>query len=136
MISKKDYYHRLSKFLAYSGISSRRQSESLITSGQISINGIVVTSVSQKVSSKDVVRYNGKKVLYKSKPRMWIYHKPVGELCSDFDPSGKKTVFDSFPKKIGKVNLVGRLDLNSEGLLLLTNKGYIKRYLELPPNIF
>lgn len=134
MFSKKDYYHRLSKFLAYSGISSRRQSESLITSGQISVNGIVVTSVSQKVSSKDVVRYNGKKILYKSKPRMWIYHKPVGELCSDFDPSGKKTVFDSFPKKIGKVNLVGRLDLNSEGLLLLTNKGYIKRYLELPKN--
>ena len=134
MFSKKDYYHRLSKFLAYSGISSRRQSESLITSGQISVNGIVVTSVSQKVSPKDVVRYNGKKILYKSKPRMWIYHKPVGELCSDFDPSGKKTVFDSLPKNLERVCLVGRLDLNSEGLLLLTNKGYIKRYLELPKN--
>ena len=134
MFNKKDYYHRLSKFLAYSGIASRRQSESLILSGKISVNGVVVTSVSQKVSSIDIVHYNGKKVLYKSKPRMWIYHKPVGELCSDFDPSGKRTVFDSFPKKMGKVNLVGRLDLNSEGLLLLTNKGYIKRYLELPKN--
>ncbi len=134
MSSKKDYYQRLSKFLAYSGISSRRQSESLIISGQISVNGVVVTNLSQKVSSKDIVRYNGKKVLYKSKPRMWIYHKPIGELCSDFDPSGKRTVFDSFPKKMEKINLVGRLDLNSEGLLLLTNKGYIKRYMELPKN--
>ena len=98
MFSKKDYYHRLSKFLAYSGITSRRKSESLIISGQVSVNGVVVTSVSQKVSSKDIVRYNGKKILYKSKPKMWIYHKPVGELCSDFDPSGKRTVFNSFPK--------------------------------------
>ncbi len=103
MSSKKDYYQRLSKFLAYSGISSRRQSESLIVSGQISVNGVVVTNLSQKVSSKDIVRYNGKKILYKSKPRMWIYHKPIGELCSDFDPSGKRTVFDSFPKKMEKI---------------------------------
>ena len=134
MLNKKDYYHRLSKFLAYAGIASRRHSESLIKSGQISVNGVIVTTPSQKVSSNDIIRYNGNKVVNKSKPRMWIYHKPVGELCSDFDPSGKRTVFDSFPKKIGKVNLVGRLDLNSEGLLLLTNKGYIKRYLELPKN--
>ena len=134
MSDQNDNNQRLSKFLAYSGIASRRKSESLIISGQISVNGTVVTTLSQKVSSKDIIRYNGKRILNKSNPRMWIYHKPVGELCSDFDPSGKRTVFDSFPKKMGKVNLVGRLDLNSEGLLLLTNKGYIKRYLELPKN--
>ena len=63
MFNEKDYYHRLSKFLAYCGIASRRQSESLITSGQISVNGVVVTSLSQKVSSKDIIRYNGKKIL-------------------------------------------------------------------------
>ena len=134
MFNKKEYYHRLSKFLAYSGVASRRQSETLIISGQISVNGVIVTTPSQKVSSKDVICFNGKKVTNKSKPKMWIYHKPVGELCSDFDPSGKRTIFDSLPKKMGKVSLVGRLDFNSEGLLLLTNKGYIKRYLELPKN--
>ena len=64
---------------------------------------------------------------------MWIYHKPVGELCSNFDPSGKRTVFESFPA-LGKISLIGRLDFNSEGLLLLTNKGYLKRYMELPKN--
>ena len=134
MSYQNNYYQRLSKFLAYSGIASRRKSESLIISGQISVNGTVVTTLSQKVSSKDIIRYNGKRILNKSNPRMWIYHKPIGELCSDYDPSGKKTVFDSLPKNLERVCLVGRLDLNSEGLLLLTNKGYIKRYLELPKN--
>lgn len=134
MISQNEYYQRLSKFLAYSGIASRRKSEHLIISGQISVNGNIVTSPSQKISSKDIVSFKGEKISIISKPRMWIYHKPIGELCSDFDPSGKKTVFDSFPKNLGRVCLVGRLDFNSEGLLLLTNKGYIKRYLELPKN--
>ena len=134
MSERNDYYQRLSKFLAYSGVASRRQSETLILSGKIKVNGVIVTSLTQKVSEKDIIFYNGKRILNNLKPRIWIYNKPAGELCSDFDPSGKKTVFDSIPKKIGRICLVGRLDFNSEGLLLLTNKGYIKRYLELPKN--
>ncbi len=134
MFYQNDYYQRLSKFLAYSGIASRRRSEYLITSGQISVNGRVVISPAQKVSSQDIILFKGKRVNNRSKPRMWIYHKPVGELCSDFDPSGKKTIFDSLPQNMGRICMVGRLDLNSEGLLLLTNKGYLKRYLELPKN--
>ena len=134
MSKRNDYYQRLSKFLAYSGVASRRQSESLILSGKITVNGVTVTSLTLKVTEKDIICFNGKRILNNLKPRIWIYNKPVGELCSDFDPSGKKTVFESIPKKIGKICLVGRLDLNSEGLLLLTNKGYIKRYLELPKN--
>ena len=134
MSKRNDYYQRLSKFLAYSGVASRRQSETLILSGKITVNGVTVTSLTLKVTEKDIICYNGKRILNNLKPRIWIYNKPVGELCSDFDPSGKKTVFESIPKNIGKICLVGRLDLNSEGLLLLTNKGYIKRYLELPKN--
>ena len=134
MLHQKDYYQRLSKFLAYSGIASRRKSEDLIVSGKISVNGVIVTNLAQKVTQNDIIIYNGKRVKNKSKPKIWIYHKPTGEICSDFDPSGKKTIFDSLPKNLGKICLVGRLDFNSEGLLLLTNKGYIKRYLELPKN--
>ena len=133
MFSQSNYYQRLSKFLAYSGVASRRQSEILIKSGQISVNGITVTNLAQKVSPQDIIHFNGKRVSKFPRPRMWIYHKPVGELCSNFDPSGKRTVFESFPA-LGKISLIGRLDFNSEGLLLLTNKGYLKRYMELPKN--
>ena len=98
MSDRNDYYQRLSKFLAYSGVASRRQSETLILSGKIKVNGVIVTSLTQKVSEKDIIFYNGKRILNNLKPRIWIYNKPAGELCSDFDPSGKKTVFDSIPK--------------------------------------
>mgnify|MGYP003952350045 CR=1 FL=1 len=132
---KECHLQRLSKFLAYAGIASRRNSEKLIITGRVSVNGVIVINPATKVSNSDAIFFDG--YLIKNElinPRMWIYHKPVGELCSDHDPYGKRKVFDSFPKNIGKVCLVGRLDYNSEGLLLLTNKGFIKRYLELPRN--
>ena len=87
MSKRNDYYKRLSKFLAYSGVASRRQSENLILSGKISVNGVTVTSLTLKVTEKDIICYNGKRIINKLKPRIWIYNKPVGELCSDFDLS-------------------------------------------------
>ena len=135
MDSNKYSHQRLSKFLAYAGIASRRNSEKLILSGRISVNGLVVTNLATKVSEADYICFDNTYIKHQlEQPRIWIYHKTVGEICSDSDPSGKKTVFDSFPGSLGKVCLVGRLDYNSEGLLVLTNKGFIKRYLELPRN--
>ena len=110
MSKRNDYYQRLSKFLAYSGVASRRQSETLILSGKITVNGVTVTSLTLKVTEKDIICYNGKRILNNLKPRIWIYNKPGGELCSDLDPSGKKTVVESITKKIRKICLVGRLD--------------------------
>jgi 23S rRNA pseudouridine2605 synthase len=135
MDPNKNSHQRLSKFLAYAGIASRRNSEKLILDGRISVNGLVVTDLATKVSEADHVRFDDTHIKHQQEqPRIWIYHKPIGEICSDSDPSGKKTVFDSFPGSLGKVCLVGRLDYNSEGLLVITNKGFIKRYLELPRN--
>ena len=135
MDPNKYSHQRLSKFLAYAGIASRRNSEKLILDGRVSVNGLVVTNVATKVSEADHICFDNTHISNQlEQSRIWIYHKPVGEICSDSDPSGKKTVFDSFPAGLGKVCLVGRLDYNSEGLLVLTNKGSIKRYLELPRN--
>ncbi len=135
MSQKEHHNQRLSKFLAYAGIASRRNSEKLITEGRVSVNGMIVLNPATKVSESDTIFYNGCPVKHEFiKSRIWLYHKLVGEICSDSDPFGKRTVFDSFPKSLGKVCLVGRLDYKSEGLLLLTNKGFIKRYLELPRN--
>ena len=135
-MSSIEYHNqRLSKFLAYAGIASRRNSEKLIIKGRISVNGVTVIDPATKVSKKDVICLNGNLIKHQTdEARIWLYHKPVGEICSNSDPFGKRTVFDSFPPDLGKVCLVGRLDYNSEGLLLLTNKGFIKRYLELPRN--
>ncbi len=135
MSSEEDQNQRLSKFLAYAGIASRRNSEKLILKGRVSVNGSIVIDPGTKVSTEDDIFCDGRAVSHElEKPRIWLYHKPVGEICSDFDPFGKRTVFESFPNTLGRVCLVGRLDYNSEGLLLLTNKGFIKRYLELPSN--
>ena len=135
MDPNKHSHQRLSKFLAYAGIASRRNSEKLILDARISVNGLVVTNVATKVSEADHICFDNTPINHQlEQPRIWIYYKPVGEICSDSDPSGKKTVFDSFPGSLGKVCLVGRLDYNSEGLLVITNKGFIKRYLELPRN--
>ena len=135
MGSDKD--QRLSKYLAYAGIASRRKSEKFISEGRVSVNEEIVTSLSFKVSLNDKVSFNGRLVkLHKIRPRIWLYHKPVGEICSDHDPFGKRTVFHSFPNDLGRVVLVGRLDFKSEGLLLLTNNGKLKRHLELPKNGF
>ncbi|MFL2790225.1 MAG: pseudouridine synthase [Paracoccaceae bacterium] len=135
MDPNKNSNQRLSKFLAYAGIASRRNSEKLILAGRITVNGLVVTNLATKVSEEDYICFDKIHLKHQlQEPKIWIYHKPVGEICSDFDPSGKRTVFNSFPDSLGRVCLVGRLDYNSEGLLVLTNKGFIKRYLELPKN--
>ena len=123
---------RIAKRMARAGVCSRRDAEKLIAEGRVAVNGSIIDTPATKVSEKDTIELDGKLVGKKEKSRLWIYHKPVGLVTSHKDEQGRKTVFDTLPKKMPRVISVGRLDLNSEGLLLLTNDGEVSRYLEMP----
>lgn len=123
---------RIAKVLARAGIASRREAERMIEAGQVSVNGKVITSPALNVTAADRIVANGKPVGAPEASRLWLYHKPTGLVTSASDEKGRRTVFDSLPGDMPRVMSVGRLDLNSEGLLLLTNDGGIKRKLELP----
>jgi 23S rRNA pseudouridine2605 synthase len=127
---------RLNKFLASAGIASRRGAEVLIAEGRVSVNGRVADTPALGINASDSVTVDGVVVAMQVTPRLWLYHKPVGVICSDVDPQGRPTIFDALPASLGRVMSVGRLDLNSEGLLLLTNNGELSRYLEHPDNYF
>lgn len=123
---------RIAKRLAHAGLCSRRDAERLIADGKVSVNGQVLTSPAVNVSDSDVILVNGQRVEDRPPTKLWRYHKPVDELTTARDPEGRATVFDGLPEELGRVISVGRLDLNSEGLLLLTNNGELARYFELP----
>lgn len=123
---------RIAKRLAHAGLCSRREAEALIADGKVSVNGVRLTSPAVNVSESDEIVVNGKKVEGRPAPRLWRYHKPVDQVTTAKDPEGRPTVFDGLPEELGRVISVGRLDLNSEGLLLLTNNGEIARHFELP----
>lgn len=123
---------RVAKALARAGVASRREAERLIEAGRISVNGKTLTSPAVKVRPGDVLAFDGQPVGPRPPTRLWLYHKPVGILTTHSDPEGRPTVFEQLPKDMGRVISIGRLDLNSEGLLLLTNDGALARVLELP----
>lgn len=126
---------RIAKFIAHTGLCSRREAEKLIEQGIIKINGATVTHPSTLVSDSDEVEIKGKRIYKPEKTRVWIFYKPLGYVTTHRDPQERLTVFDylkeNFPK-LPRVISVGRLDLNSEGLLLLTNNGEFSRMAELP----
>lgn len=126
---------RIAKFLARAGIASRRDAEKLVEAGRVKVNGKTLSSPAFNVMDTDKVEYDGK-VLAKEPPRLWRYHKPTGLLTTHKDPEGRPTVFENLPKDLPRVMSVGRLDMNSEGLLLLTNDGDLARALELPKTGF
>lgn len=132
MYSKELGFERIAKVLARAGVASRRNSEKLITNGSISVNEVTVYDPSIKVSPKDIIRVNGILVSSPGRIRMWRFHKPVGLVTSESDQKSRQTVFDVLPEKLPRVISIGRLDIMSEGLLLLTNDGHLKRKLELP----
>ncbi len=123
---------RIAKVLARSGICSRREAERWIEAGRVALNGEVLTSPAINVNEKDRIFVDGKPLAPPEPTRAWRYNKPRGLVTTHSDPEGRPTVFADLPKDLPRVVSVGRLDINSEGLLLLTNDGHLSRLLELP----
>jgi 23S rRNA pseudouridine2605 synthase len=125
---------RVAKVLARAGVCSRRDAERLIAEGRVTVNGAVLDTPAFKVTEADKINVDGRLVRAAEPARMWRYHKPAGLVTTHRDPGGRATVFEHLPPGLPRVISVGRLDLNSEGLLLLTNDGEAARQLELPSN--
>lgn len=123
---------RIAKRLSRAGIASRREAERMIAEGRVTVNGKIIDSPALNVTERDQITVDGKPVAEAERPRLWLYHKPTGLVTTARDEKGRETVFDKLPDSMPRVMSVGRLDLNSEGLLLLTNDGGLKRKLELP----
>ncbi|MBM7066658.1 pseudouridine synthase [Actibacterium sp. 188UL27-1] len=123
---------RIAKVLARAGIASRREAERMIAEGRVAINSVRIDSPARNVTDSDVISVDGKPIAAAEPPRLWLYHKPTGLVTTERDEKGRPTVFQALPDDLPRVVSVGRLDINSEGLLLLTNDGAIKRRLELP----
>jgi 23S rRNA pseudouridine2605 synthase len=123
---------RIAKWLARAGVASRRDAEKLLAEGRVTLNNTRVTHPATFVTAGDIVVVNGAVVDAPERTRLWRYHKPVGLMTTHRDPQGRPTVFEKLPPGLPRVVSVGRLDFNSEGLLLLTNDGGLARKLELP----
>jgi 23S rRNA pseudouridine2605 synthase len=123
---------RIAKLLARAGIASRREIERMIADGRIAIGGKVVETPATLLTSLHGVTVDGKPVSAPAPARLFRYHKPAGLLTTERDPKGRPTIYDRLPQGLPRVMPVGRLDLNTEGLLLLTTDGELKRQLELP----
>lgn len=123
---------RIAKVLARAGVCSRRDAEKLIEDGRVSVNGEVLASPALKVTPKDTILVDRKPIPTQEPTRLWRYHKPRGLVTTHKDPEGRSTVFDALPNDLPRVVSIGRLDVNSEGILLLTNDGELARRLELP----
>ena len=123
---------RIAKIIARAGLASRRESEKLILDGRVKVNGKTINSPALNLTKNDVIEVDGKLLLPPEQTRLWIYNKPVGLVSTSKDEKNRPTIFDNLPKELPRVVSIGRLDLNSEGLLLLTNDGELKRRLELP----
>lgn len=123
---------RIARAMARAGLCSRREAERWIEDGRVSVNGKRLTTPACEVGPGDKILVDGKPLPAAEPPRMWRYHKPKGRVTTHSDPEGRPTVFDNLPDTLPRVISVGRLDFNTEGLLLLTNDGALARYLELP----
>lgn len=123
---------RIAKRLARAGLCSRREAERWISEGRVSVDGHKLTSPAVGVTESSLIMVDGKPLPETEKTRLWRYHKPSGLVTSHKDPQGRPTVFERLPEGLPRVISVGRLDLNSEGLLLLTNDGDLARRMELP----
>ncbi len=127
-----DSGERVAKVIARAGVASRREAEVLIAQGRVRVDGRVLESPAVRVRPSQVILVDDAPLPTASATLLWRYHKPVGLLVTQRDPQGRPTVFDRLPPDLPRVVSVGRLDLNSEGLLLLTNDGGLARRLELP----
>ena len=125
---------RIAKVLARAGLCSRREAERWIAEGRVRVDGKTLTTPAFTVGEEAQITVNGKPLPQREKTRLWIYHKPPGLITTNRDPKGRPTIFDKLPGDLPRVVTVGRLDMASEGLILLTNDGDLARRLELPAN--
>jgi 23S rRNA pseudouridine2605 synthase len=123
---------RIAKYMARAGVASRRDVERMIEDGRVTLNGAKLESPAVNVTPNDVILVDGEPIPEIERTRLWLYHKPAGLVTTNRDPEGRPTVFEKLPKDLPRVLSVGRLDINTEGLLLLTNDGGLARILELP----
>lgn len=123
---------RIAKAMARAGLCSRREAERWIEEGRVRVNGKPILSPALDVGPADRIAVDGKPLPTAEPPRLWRYHKPRGLVTTHRDPEGRPTVFEKLPPELPRVVSIGRLDLNTEGLLLLTNDGALARHLELP----
>jgi 23S rRNA pseudouridine2605 synthase len=125
---------RIAKAMARAGLCSRREAERWIADGRVSVNGRLLKTPAIEVKPGDKVIVDGKPLPSAEPPQLWRYHKPKGIVTTHSDPEGRPTVFDKMPPEMPRVISIGRLDFNTEGLLLLTNDGALARHMELPVN--
>jgi 23S rRNA pseudouridine2605 synthase len=123
---------RIAKVIARAGLASRREAEAWIAAGRVAVNGAVINSPALNIGARDQVTVDGAPLPGRARTRLFRYHKPRGLVTTHSDPQGRPTLFARLPKRLPRLISVGRLDLNSEGLLLLTNDGGLARALELP----
>jgi 23S rRNA pseudouridine2605 synthase len=123
---------RIAKVIARAGKASRRDAERLIAEGRVSVNGEKLTSAARNVTPQDTITIDGVPVGPPARTRLFRFHKPDSTITAARDPEGRRTIYDVLPRELPRVMPVGRLDWSSEGLLLLTNDGELKRHLELP----
>lgn len=123
---------RIAKRISRSGFTSRREAEKLILQGRVKVNNQQISTPAYHVQDHDIILVDDEKIPTISKTSLWLYYKPSGFITSSNDPQKRKTIFDNLPEKCHSLKTIGRLDLNTEGLLLLTNNGDLARYLELP----
>jgi 23S rRNA pseudouridine2605 synthase len=123
---------RIAKVVSRAGLASRRDAEEWIVQGRVTVNGRIINSPALDVTTNDVIQVDGKPLPERERTRLFLYHKPRGLMTTHADPEGRPTVFDNLPEHLPRVISIGRLDFNTEGLLLLTNDGGLARALELP----
>jgi 23S rRNA pseudouridine2605 synthase len=123
---------RVAKVIARAGLASRRQAEAWIAAGRVTVNGEAITSPARNVTGTDHIAVDGRPLPARERTRLFLHHKPRGLVTTHTDPKGRPTVFAALPKELPRLISVGRLDIDTEGLLLLTNEGSLARALELP----
>ena len=133
--SKKEF-QRVAKFIANSGLSSRRDAERMISEGRVQVDGKTINSPAININNNSNIKVDGIEISKQKNLRVWLFYKPIGSLVTNSDPENRKTIFQILPKSMKKTIAIGRLDMNSEGLILLTNNGGFSRYMELPKNDF
>ncbi|MBZ7920629.1 pseudouridine synthase [Ensifer adhaerens] len=127
-----DEPQRISKILARAGVASRRDVERMIMEGRVKLNGVILDTPVVNATLADAIEVDGQPIRGIERTRLWLYHKPAGLVTTNADPEGRATVFENLPDELPRVLSIGRLDINTEGLLLLTNDGGLARVLELP----